>query len=113
MAGSRGERGSRGICLPFIVSPRAPPVKSPVLVRAERSPGNPRPGPPPLRQERVSLEELTAAVRAQGMPGVAAAHAIILETDGSLAVIPRQEELHAYDALEHVEGVPRRTAGGA
>jgi hypothetical protein len=47
------------------------------------------------------------------MPGVAAAHAIILETDGSLAVIPRQEELHAYDALEHVEGVPRRTAGGA
>ena len=41
-----------------------------------------------LRQERVTREELLAAVRSQGFGGLEAITAVVLETDGSFSVIP-------------------------
>lgn len=40
-----------------------------------------------LRRERVTHDELKAAVRAQGVARLEAADAVILETDGSLSVV--------------------------
>lgn len=45
------------------------------------------PLPEVLRAERVSLEELEAAVRSHGMSGLSEAGAVVLETDGSLNVV--------------------------
>jgi uncharacterized membrane protein YcaP (DUF421 family) len=60
-----------------------------------------------LRRERVTEEELAAAIRACGLADVQATDAIIIETDGSIAVIPRRDEQHTFGALEHVAGVPK------
>ena len=40
-----------------------------------------------MRRERVTREEVLAAVRAAGRPDLAAAHAVVLETDGSVSVV--------------------------
>ena len=42
-----------------------------------------------LRQQRVTPDEVRAAVRGAGLPGPEAAEAVILETDGSMSVITR------------------------
>jgi uncharacterized membrane protein YcaP (DUF421 family) len=42
-----------------------------------------------MRRQRITREEVTAAVRASGLPDHAGAAAVILETDGSMSVIPR------------------------
>lgn len=41
-----------------------------------------------LRQQRVSADELRQAVRASGSGGLAEVAAVVLESDGSLSVIP-------------------------
>jgi uncharacterized membrane protein YcaP (DUF421 family) len=59
-----------------------------------------------LRRERLSEDELAAAIRACGLADVEATYAVILETDGSMSVIPRRDEQPSLGALEHVEGLP-------
>ena len=44
---------------------------------------------PALRDERVTPEEIDAAVRAAGIGDLADVAALVLETDGSVSVIPR------------------------
>ena len=41
-----------------------------------------------MRRQRVTPEEVMAALRAEGIPRVEAAGAVVLETDGSISVIP-------------------------
>jgi uncharacterized membrane protein YcaP (DUF421 family) len=60
-----------------------------------------------LRRERITEEELAAALRNHGLPDLAAAHAVVLETDGTLSVIPHDGLEHErLGALEHVAGTP-------
>lgn len=59
-----------------------------------------------LHHERVTGEELDAALRQAGLPGLDAAYAVVLETDGNLTVIPRQADARAYGALRSVRGAP-------
>ncbi|MBX9699049.1 MAG: DUF421 domain-containing protein [Acetobacteraceae bacterium] len=41
-----------------------------------------------MRGQRVTREEILSALRASGLPGPEAAAAVVLETDGSLSVLP-------------------------
>jgi uncharacterized membrane protein YcaP (DUF421 family) len=54
-----------------------------------------------LRRERVTREEVLAAVRAAGEPRLEAVEAVVLETDGSISVLPPPERGEA-DALQTV-----------
>ena len=45
-----------------------------------------------LRKQRVTREEIRAALRASGKTEVAEVTSVVLETDGSLTVIPRRGE---------------------
>lgn len=54
-----------------------------------------------MRRERVTRDEILAAVRGQGRASLASVHAVILETDGSFSVIGPPEDGIA-DALHHV-----------
>ena len=55
-----------------------------------------------LKTQRVTREEVLAVMRASGQGEVDAAAAVILETDGSLSVIPGR--LKTASSLEGVEG---------
>lgn len=44
-----------------------------------------------LRRERISADEVLAAVRAQGYADLGEIEAVVLETDGSFSVIPRRD----------------------
>jgi uncharacterized membrane protein YcaP (DUF421 family) len=66
--------------------------------------------PHAMKEERVTQEELAAAIRDSGVPNVQEARAIVMETDGSIAVIARHEEVDRYDSLEHVRGLPDHVA---
>ena len=56
-----------------------------------------------LQQERVTEEEVRAAVRAEGMTSLEEAGAVVLQTDGSFTVLPRQQGVEA-SALSNVRG---------
>jgi uncharacterized membrane protein YcaP (DUF421 family) len=43
-----------------------------------------------LRRQRVSREELRAAVRGAGLPDISDAGAVVLETNGAFSVVPSQ-----------------------
>ncbi len=45
-----------------------------------------------LRAQRVTLDELMAAVRSQGIADMAEVGAVVLETDGTISVLPRVPE---------------------
>ncbi len=45
-----------------------------------------------MRSERVTQEEIEAAIRQQGIAGMDSLEAIVLETDGSFSVIPNGKE---------------------
>lgn len=63
--------------------------------------------PDVLKRERVTAEEVAAAVRDSGVSGVDATQAVVLETDGTITVIPRNDDDETtYGALEHVRGLP-------
>ena len=62
-----------------------------------------------LRAQRISREEIDAALRASGAAGVEAAAAVVLETDGSISVIPSARQGGAQSALEGLV----RSADGA
>lgn len=63
--------------------------------------------PSALRRERVTEEEVLAAVRAQGMAGLGAVEAVILETDGSFSVV-KTPETGGTGALRGVRGADAR-----
>lgn len=56
-----------------------------------------------LAIERVTREEVLAAVRAQGIPDLSAVAAVVLETDGSFSVIPGPT-VEAGTILRNVKG---------
>lgn len=62
-----------------------------------------------LRTERVTQQEVMAAVRENGLPNIQAAEAVVLETDASLSVIPASENDVDFGCLEGVKGVPVET----
>jgi uncharacterized membrane protein YcaP (DUF421 family) len=59
--------------------------------------------PEAMRRERVTEEEILAALRAHGMAGPEEAAAVILETDGSLTALPTRKEAE-YVAMRNVSG---------
>ncbi|MFO7563349.1 MAG: DUF421 domain-containing protein [Enhygromyxa sp.] len=59
-----------------------------------------------LRRERITPEELAAALRDSGQPDVATTLAVVIETDGTISVIPGQDEQTGTGALEYVAGRP-------
>jgi uncharacterized membrane protein YcaP (DUF421 family) len=59
-----------------------------------------------MRSERITEAEVQAAVRDRGLAGVDSAHAVVLETDGTLTVIPHHEGASEYGSLGKVEGRP-------
>ncbi len=61
-----------------------------------------------LRQQRVTRDEVLAAVRADGRPGLGAVAAVVLESDGSLAVV--RTTASGDEALRPVANYPRRRA---
>jgi uncharacterized membrane protein YcaP (DUF421 family) len=56
---------------------------------------------PALRSERVSREEIFAAIRAQGVADLRHVAAVVLETDGTFSVLKKTEEV-SRTTLEHV-----------
>ena len=63
-----------------------------------------------LRRERVTREEVRAAMRASGVSSPGSATAVVLETDGSFSVL-REVQAEA-EGLWDVQGVPREGARG-
>lgn len=55
-----------------------------------------------LRRERVTREEVLAALREQGRTGISGIEAVVLETNGSLTVLKAQDE--GMEALGPVRG---------
>jgi uncharacterized membrane protein YcaP (DUF421 family) len=62
--------------------------------------------PGALRRERVTEEEVCAAVRSQGIASLDEVAAVVLETDGSVSVVRRAEDGGA-SALANVVGYER------
>ncbi len=60
-----------------------------------------------LRQQRVTREEIYAAVRAQGIARMEAVEAVVLETDGSFNVLSRPSTDEAATALHSVGNLDR------
>jgi uncharacterized membrane protein YcaP (DUF421 family) len=48
--------------------------------------------PDQMRRSRVLEDEVRAAVREQGVAALSEVEAVVLETDGSFAVVPRAEQ---------------------
>lgn len=61
-----------------------------------------------LRQERVTQEEIFAAVRAQGITNLAVVEAVVLETDGSFSVVSTATD-QTIDTLRYVGGANKQT----
>jgi uncharacterized membrane protein YcaP (DUF421 family) len=55
-----------------------------------------------LRRERISTDEVLAAIRAYGVQSLGSVEAVVLETDGSFSVIPRRENERDVSALGNV-----------
>lgn len=60
-----------------------------------------------MRRIRLTDVELDAAIRNAGLPGVESTYAVVMETEGTLTVIPRHEEADRYESLRYVKGAPR------
>ncbi|MGF7159637.1 uncharacterized membrane protein YcaP (DUF421 family) [Rhodoligotrophos appendicifer] len=61
-----------------------------------------------LRRERVTEEEILAAIRAQGHSELSGIEAVVLETDGSFSVLSKPEAGHPADTLQGVKRGPGR-----
>lgn len=65
-----------------------------------------------MRHARVTEAEVRAAVRAQGLPSLDAAEAVVLETDGSFSVVRRTDGGEAASLSDaHRPGHERGTGG--
>jgi uncharacterized membrane protein YcaP (DUF421 family) len=60
-----------------------------------------------LRAERVTRDEILAAIRSSGIDDVAQVGAVVLETDGSLSVLSNTESEMERSALSSVRGVEK------
>lgn len=58
-----------------------------------------------MRRERITEEEVNAALRAKGLESLEAAEAVVLESDGTVTVIPRGDD-KSLSALRDVHGFP-------
>lgn len=67
-----------------------------------------------LRRERISREEVLAAIRSQGIADLTAVHAVVLETDGSFSVIAERDgpRADALDGVRDVDNGPLPAQGG-
>jgi uncharacterized membrane protein YcaP (DUF421 family) len=65
--------------------------------------------PDAMRDERISLDEVRQAVRSSGSGDLASVAAVVLESDGSLSVVPAGK-LGNGSALEGVRGYRRTSA---
>lgn len=68
--------------------------------------------PTMLRRERVSEEEIMAAVRAQGIARLSAVKAVVLETDGSISIVATSGD-EPVDTLRYVQGIAGTAARSA
>ena len=59
-----------------------------------------------LRSERISAEEIHSALRASGIASLADVAAVVLETDGTVAVVPSMSDAPNVSALREVRGFP-------
>jgi uncharacterized membrane protein YcaP (DUF421 family) len=57
-----------------------------------------------MREERVTEAEVLQALRQSGVDGLSGARAVVLETDGSLSVISRDQAPDDNSALRNVRG---------
>ncbi|RPF28337.1 DUF421 domain-containing protein [Georgenia muralis] len=62
---------------------------------------------PAVREQRLTVEELRQAVRSTGLGSMADVAAIVLESDGTLSVIPA-DKLGDASALSGLDGPPSR-----
>lgn len=67
--------------------------------------------PGPMQAERVTEDEVRAAIRAQGIPALADVEAVVLETDASFTVLRRPADGTA-SALASVSNYPPQQAEG-
>jgi uncharacterized membrane protein YcaP (DUF421 family) len=58
--------------------------------------------PAAMRAERITREEILAAMRASGAPDAEKIAAVVLETDGSLSVVPEAHDSGALPTLDTV-----------
>lgn len=64
-----------------------------------------------LRRQRVTDNEIYQAIRSQGIGDVAQVAAVVLETDGSFSVIPRQQA-GARSALQDIDAAAPQPGEG-
>ena len=57
-----------------------------------------------MRDERISADEIFAALRSQGLVSIQQVEAVVLETDGSVSVLPGSDRPNDLSALQHVRG---------
>ena len=55
-----------------------------------------------LQRERVTREEIQAAARAQGMLSMKQVRAVVLETEGSMTIMPQTDSVQSHDLLDEV-----------
>ncbi|WP_100498382.1 DUF421 domain-containing protein [Geodermatophilus chilensis] len=62
--------------------------------------------PAALREQRVTIDEVRQAVRATGSGDLSAVAAVVLETDGSLSVVPAEKagDRSALEGVREAEG---------
>lgn len=63
-----------------------------------------------MKRQRVTREEMLAVLRASGQRRIESVAAVILETDGSLSVIPIGSGSERVEAFDVLEGVNNRRA---
>ncbi len=57
-----------------------------------------------LRAQRVTQNELCAAIRGAGVASLESVEAVVLETDGSLSVVGRPPDSHSTSSLRNIVG---------
>ena len=62
-----------------------------------------------MRQERVTEDEIQAAVREQGVASLAHVEAVVLETNGKMSVVPKSEAGGEPSALSALQGFTPET----
>ncbi|HSP77811.1 MAG TPA: YetF domain-containing protein [Myxococcaceae bacterium] len=66
--------------------------------------------PEAMRRQRVTEKEVLAVIRAQGQLALEDVEGVVLETDGSLSVIPRTEQPGGRTSLEGVSVHEKRSS---
>ncbi|MDP5181785.1 DUF421 domain-containing protein [Blastococcus sp. BMG 814] len=92
------------------VTTRRPGLRNVVTARPRLVLRNGEPLQDAMRTERMSLDEIRQAVRSSGSGDLADVAAVVLESDGSLSVIPA-EKYGTGAALEGVAGADARRRG--